>query len=394
MQLSNTYEFFCPVKICSGNKALEHLPFELELLGAKKPLVVANKEVTDRRQIKHVRQAFKDSKITPGICDAVPAQADLNVIQQVAGIYREKHCDAIIAVGGGAVCDLAKVVNLVVSEETDDVRHFTEAGSIKDPLKPFAAVLTSAGNGFETTKLATFAGLVFSSPFLLPNVVVIDPRMTVIEDIHTTIATALTALTFAVEAYTCRAKNPVTAMYAYPAIQFIRANLLKVINNPADRNGCVALVNAVAMAGCAFSTAPLRMIHKLGEVVSAACHLPLGRCLGMLLPYVLEYHTHKHGYNPAELLLPLTNFDVYASTPEDQKAQQAIEVIRRFLTEISVAAEAEAPLTLQAAKIPKDKLNDLAQAASGESAAEFDADDGLIILEHAWEGKPMKSLPQ
>ena len=59
MQLPDDYEFYCPVKTCSGNKALEHLPFELELLGANKPLVVTHKEVTDDGQIKHIIQAFK-----------------------------------------------------------------------------------------------------------------------------------------------------------------------------------------------------------------------------------------------------------------------------------------------------------------------------------------------
>ena len=37
MFLPAQYEFFCPVKTNSGNRALEHLPVELDALNARKP---------------------------------------------------------------------------------------------------------------------------------------------------------------------------------------------------------------------------------------------------------------------------------------------------------------------------------------------------------------------
>jgi alcohol dehydrogenase len=256
MVLSKDYEFFCPVKICSGNKALEHLPFELGLLGATKPLVVTNAELVGNKQLKKVLRAFRDSTITLGIVDDIPAEADLQTVHDIAGIYREQKCDAIIAVGGGSVCDTAKVVNLAVSMQTDDLKLFTETGAIKERLKPFVAVLTSAGTGLETTKWATIAGLTFASPFLMPNLVLIDPRMMNVEPVHTTLAMTLTALTQALEVSTCPAKNPLTDMYAYPAIQLIIANLVNVLQHPGDKSGRLALVNAACMAGCASSTFP------------------------------------------------------------------------------------------------------------------------------------------
>jgi len=33
------YEFFCPVKVIAGHAALEHVPFELNILGAQRPLI-------------------------------------------------------------------------------------------------------------------------------------------------------------------------------------------------------------------------------------------------------------------------------------------------------------------------------------------------------------------
>ena len=39
------YEFFCPVKVIAGHAALEHIPFELATLGAKRPLIITDKGV-------------------------------------------------------------------------------------------------------------------------------------------------------------------------------------------------------------------------------------------------------------------------------------------------------------------------------------------------------------
>ena len=39
--MSNYFEFYNPVKICSGKNALSNLPNELENLNAKKPFALA-----------------------------------------------------------------------------------------------------------------------------------------------------------------------------------------------------------------------------------------------------------------------------------------------------------------------------------------------------------------
>ncbi|MDX5299621.1 MAG: iron-containing alcohol dehydrogenase, partial [Gammaproteobacteria bacterium] len=39
------YEFFCPVKVIAGNAALEHIPFELNALGAGRPMIITDKGV-------------------------------------------------------------------------------------------------------------------------------------------------------------------------------------------------------------------------------------------------------------------------------------------------------------------------------------------------------------
>ena len=58
--MSTYFEFFCPVKIISGIKALENIPFELDLLGAKRPIIVTDKGVVAAGLAKTVTDAFKE----------------------------------------------------------------------------------------------------------------------------------------------------------------------------------------------------------------------------------------------------------------------------------------------------------------------------------------------
>lgn len=39
------YEFFCPVKLIAGHMALEHIPFELATVNAKRVMIITDKGV-------------------------------------------------------------------------------------------------------------------------------------------------------------------------------------------------------------------------------------------------------------------------------------------------------------------------------------------------------------
>jgi len=43
MSLPSYYEFFNPVKIASGKKALDNLPYELNQLNVQRPLIVTDR---------------------------------------------------------------------------------------------------------------------------------------------------------------------------------------------------------------------------------------------------------------------------------------------------------------------------------------------------------------
>lgn len=405
MNIPPYFEFNCGVKIVSGFKALEKISGELSLLGAVKPMIITDKGVEAAGIVKLVLAA---SKIKPAaVFSEVPPDSDLKIVSKAALIYNSRNCDSIIAIGGGSVLDSAKGVNILVSGNSRDITKFAGYNTIRKKLKPLAAIPTTAGTGSEVTQIAVVKDnekkvkMTFVSPFLIPDFAVLDPRVTKSLPAHLTAATAMDALSHAVEAYTCLGKNPVSDFAALKAIELIRLNLLNVIKKPGDADGRLSLANAALIAGAAFSNSMTGMVHNLGHAVGAVCGVPHGVCMAILLPYGLEYNFHKTAAYTAELLLPLAGPRTYSDTPKKDRALKTIELIRKMNEDLHEATSGKHARSFKEIlnrdgiqAVPEDRLPEIAKAALSDAAHFYnpeysDFNDNLFVLKRAYEGVPL-----
>lgn len=404
MQIPKYYEFCCRVKTVAGHDALGRIPNLLAGLHAERPMIITDAGVSGAGLVDVVTSAMGGRISAFAVADDVPPDSDLLVVNRLSALYREKGCDAIIAVGGGSVLDTAKGVNIVVSEDADDLMKFTGAGALKRKLKPLIAIPTTAGTGSEVTMVAVIADharkrkMLFSSYFLLPDVAVLDPRMTGTLPAHLTAATGMDALAHAVEAYTCLGKNPLSDTHARQAISMISQNLMNVVKNPDDAEGRLALATAATLAGIAFSNSMVGMVHTLGHSVGSVCHVPHGTCMAILLPYGLEYNMHKIGDYAAELLFPLAGSEVYAKTAKENRADVAVAFIRKMNKDLRKATGGRHFTNLGAITdregqpaVPKNMLGKIAETALGDGSIfynpeDLDYEDCLMVLTAAWEG--------
>lgn len=407
MTFPGYFEFCCPVHIVSGHRALEQIPLLLRGLKASRPLLVTDAGVSGAGLVETVVAAVKAEIDIVGMEDDVPPDSDLDAVKRIAGAYRRTNADAIIAVGGGSVMDTAKGVNLMVSENSDDLMRFTGAGALKRRLNPLVAVPTTAGTGSEVTLVAVIKNrerrlkMLFTSTFLLPDAAVLDSRMTLSLPPALTAATAMDALTHAVEAYTCLQKNPLSDAHATAAVELIRRHLLRVVSHPEDRDSRLALANAATLAGIAFSNAMVGMVHTLGHSVGAVCQVPHGVCMAVLLPYGLEYNFHKNAHLTAELLLPMAGVEPAATTPVHLRAERVIAAIRQLNQTLHETTGGRHPRNLAEIRdrndrpmVPAGRLADIAEKALEDGSIfynpeELDFADFLMVLEAAWRGEPL-----
>ncbi|MGB5332641.1 MAG: iron-containing alcohol dehydrogenase [Woeseiaceae bacterium] len=392
---SRYYEFYCPVKILAGLKALEHLPAELAERGCAAPMVLTDKGVREAGLIKHVEIVFEEAGLSVGpVFDDIPPDSSTDVVETIARQFRARNCDSLIAVGGGSVMDTAKAVNILVSEGGEFLRAYVGAHKLTRPLKPLIAIATTAGTGSEVTTVAVIKDThkqkkdAFQSTHLMPAVAVIDPRMTQTVPPVITAATAMDALTHAVEAFTCIAKNPLSDAYASAAIRKIVTALPLVLAKPGHADARLELAEAATMAGIAFSNSMVGLVHAIGHSLGAVCHLHHGTCMSLLLPYVLEYNFDAIQDDLGALLPFLAGDDIARATPQEERAKAAIAAIRDLRDDIFDATQLPRSLS-ESGKVEKSQFAKIADLSVDDGALMFnpveaDRSDVLSILERAW----------
>jgi alcohol dehydrogenase len=205
------YEFANTAKVLSGAGAIENIPFELRNMRCERALVVTNAELRRFGYADIVLSALADGGIAVGaVFDDVPVDSSVDVVNEIARLFTEQRCDCLVAVGGGSVLDTAKGVRIVLSAGATDLMELRGADRLIGRfLTPMVAIPSTAGTGSEVTGVAVIKDterhvkMPFASFNLVPDVAVIDPRMTAALPPRLTASTGMDALTHAIEAFIC-----------------------------------------------------------------------------------------------------------------------------------------------------------------------------------------------
>jgi len=384
-QPQKTYEFYSPTKVLSGNKALENLPVELDGMNAVKPLILTTPGLSARGMEKVMASAFGDSNLTIGVFAGVPPQPDLRLIRELYSLYRDNGYDAIIALGGGPVLDTAKALNIAVSGKPEDLESLASGNPLTKKLKPLAAILNLDLSGCEMTRYASLGSLSLTSPALIPDLMIIDPRTATEEEQKTMAATSLMSMTQAVEACLHPARNHLTDAYAYGAARFIMENITNVMRNPSERKGRLALANAAFFAQTSFDNLAPGMVYELGMAVSRSCHTKPGLIMGLLLPHFLLLEMRKETTDRKDLYLFIGGPEAFAGTMAEASARKAVDRIVEILLELQ-SIVTYFPRSIRDLGIKKEDLEKIvAHGSAAGVRGEYDPQDIRNILEKAWE---------
>ena len=157
-----------------------------------------------------------------------------------------------------------------------------------------AAVPTTAGTGSEVSPAAVItvdgvkATLVDYS--LVPDVAIVEPRLTLSMPPTVTADTGVDALTHALEAAVSVFASPFTDAFCMQAVNLILDALPRAYENGDDLEARADMANAATIAGLAFSNAFVGVCHALAHPVGARFGIAHGRANAIFLPHVLRYN--------------------------------------------------------------------------------------------------------
>lgn len=243
---------------------------------------------------------------------ACPELPDLN---EVRGLYRRVRSFVggsgedivIVAVGGGSVIDLAKVMSLARSGVEFDLL-FEERiahGKRIDSLEhvPVIAVPTTAGTGSEVTPWAAIWDNTAMTKYsvqghsLWAEAAIVDPSLSASCPGEVTRNCALDALSHSLEAIWNRNHNPVSDVLAVAAAKGILRHLPVVLSQDerdgsdddvAIRRARTGLSTAAVRAGLAFSNTETALAHALSYRLTIEKGVKHGVACSFSLPRVMR----------------------------------------------------------------------------------------------------------
>jgi alcohol dehydrogenase len=166
----------------------------------------------------------------------------------------------------------------------------------EDPL-PFLAVPTTCGTGSEVTWVSVItveqrqAKISVKGESMFPAWAIVDPDLIATLPPTLVAYTGVDALTHALEAYTCRAANPISDALAATAAGLLLRFLPRAVDDIAgDAEAREAVMRAATLAGMAFGNADVAAVHCLSETLGGRWDVPHGLANAVLLAPVLRYN--------------------------------------------------------------------------------------------------------
>lgn len=365
MALPQLFEFYVRPRILYGPRSVREVGFEATKLGGTRAVIVTDKVLHRVGLAQRVADGLEGSGVAlVGIFDDVPPNSEVKVVEAGAAYARELACDLLIALGGGSVLDTAKGMNVLLTEG-GGLLDYEGAGLLTRPLNPLIAIPTTAGTGSEVTIAAVIRDeaqglkLEFNSPFMMPDVAILDPELTLSLPPGLTAATGMDALTHAIETVISTGTQPLSDALAIGAIKLIAANLRQAVLHGDDLEARGAMLLASNMAGIAFSNAMLGIVHAMAHPCGGRYGVPHGVANSILLPYGMAYNLPACAPRLAEVAAAL---GVDTRGLDDEAAALAgIEYVR------SLARDCGLPSRLSEVGVPRDGLAQMAADSQGDA---------------------------
>ncbi|KYD28877.1 iron-containing alcohol dehydrogenase [Parageobacillus toebii] len=373
-----------------GWGALDNLLPEVERFSPKKILVVTDPALEKIGLVQRVTNPLVERGYDVEIYTDVVPEPPLETGEKLVSFTREGKFDLIIGVGGGSAMDLAKLAAVLAVHEgkVGDYLNLTGTRNIEKKGLPKILIPTTSGTGSEVTNISVLSldttKDVVTHDYLLADVAIVDPQLTISVPPRVTAATGIDALTHAVEAYVSVNASPTSDGLALQAIRLIARSLRKAVENGEDEQARIDMSNGSYLAGLAFFNAGVAGVHALAYPLGGQFHIPHGESNAVLLPYVMGYIRKSCTKRMADILNALGGNSSFLS--EEEASYRCVEELERIVHDVGI------PRTLGGFNIPESALESLTKDAAQQkrllarSPLPLLEDDIRTIYQSAFQG--------
>lgn len=233
------------------------------------------------------------------------ANPKLEDVERGISIFRKKKYDIVVAIGGGSVIDMAKLINILSAQNGPPIDYVRSKKIIRKLGKPLVAVPTTAGSGSEATHFAAvYAGgkkYSVAHNAILPTLAIIEPALTMNMPARLAAASGMDALSQAIESYWCVNATDESKRLAGRAVRLILNNLVQSVKKPTlESRSAMALGSH--LAGKAINITKTTAPHAISYFFTSNFGIPHGHAVALTLGKIFVYNSRANKQTMAELM--------------------------------------------------------------------------------------------
>lgn len=285
-----------------------------------------------------VRTSLDRALLEYAVLSGVQPASQLELVREGIDLARDERVDFILAIGGGSVIDVAKAIAAGVRYRGDVLDFFCGEAVLDDAL-PIGCVLTTAASGSEASATAMLQleegrGVAeATSNVLIPSFSVLNPALTETLPAYQVSCGICETLAYLFGLYL---EDSQATGVSDRLIEGLMGAIVEetplVLSDPADVQARADLMWASCMAHnnmCMPGRVPHPVSREIALVLSARLKKPLGSCLSVVLPPVLNLVMERDAARLARLGRRVWGLSSCGNEFEDARA--AIECLGNYL---------------------------------------------------------------
>lgn len=219
---------------------------------------------------------------------------EIGEVERWVDLIQKEEFDVMIAVGGGRVLDMAKLIRIFAAQDVSPLEIIMHRRSIQRRGVPLIAIPTTSGSGSQATRFAVVyidkKKFSVDHEYILPDMAIVDPQLTYSLPPRITAVTGMDALSQAVESFWCVNSTGPSQAWAMEAIRLILGNLHAAVQEPSALSRD-AMCRASHLAGQAINITKTTASHALSYAMTSYFGVPHGLAASLLLGEFLVYNS-------------------------------------------------------------------------------------------------------
>ncbi|HTT26294.1 MAG TPA: iron-containing alcohol dehydrogenase [Thermoplasmata archaeon] len=284
--------FFTAPRFAMGPGALE----QLSALEAQRPVVVLADRLTGVPRARRIAEELAKRDVSVGEIEVPDGPPTPAAAEALAERLRERAPDWIVVAGGGRTLDLARAAWVRWERPDLDLTGISPITELRLRSKArFVAIPSTSGSGAESSGTLHLLGdggapIRPCSRELVPDWALLDPGFPLTLPGPARADAAAIALGHALESIVSSWTQPFSEALARGALATLARVVPRAARHPEDEELGGTVHGAAALAGLAAANAQDGAAAALAGAIAPALGLSYGRCLGIVLPYVLEFN--------------------------------------------------------------------------------------------------------